>query len=310
MIEIQEIFDRLNGIEASIAQHSRQVGADLSTADRLVLTSLAKRRDELREMLGAASAERLVDLCEYKILPNEAGRYPVRGVSGALEGWQSMVTSFFGAIRDKPRDRAPFPREIVAASTLNVGYTFPGSLGFVLYVPNDQFLPTKTDLELAVQGIVDLSRAEDVETVRRLKDQFGKTSIVSFYRWSETHLGCDFDADIKWGRGQTRPIERVVQRSELEKVRQLIDAADEAVEKTVSLRGVLSSKNIPRRSFAFVVTDTDQLITGTLDSTFDESIEHSVPGEYEAILDQVVVHRLYAEEDKVTWKLKELREPR
>lgn len=308
MTDIQNFFDRLNDIESEITLFSRAMSQPVSIAERLALKSLERRRDELRDALDEFATEYLVDLCDYRIMPAARGRYPVKGVAGALSGFQDMVTSFYSAVRDRPRERARFDAEIAAASTLNVGYAYSGSLGFVLFALNDEFLPVATQLDVAVDGVMNLFEQNTVEGVRKVADQFGKASIRSFYNWSKFHTEFEFDADIRWQRGAEVKAKKLVQRRELQRVRDLIDAASEQVTTKHTIRGTLIALDTKKRTFGFAQATAKEVIRGSVDPAVSFSQQWKLPGNYEATIQKTAVHHFYTDEDVPTWKLLDLRE--
>ena len=78
MSDIQMLFERLNGIEATIAQAGREDGSPMSAGAKAMLASLERRRDELRDMAEELAAERLVDVFDYRVIPGLANRFPIK----------------------------------------------------------------------------------------------------------------------------------------------------------------------------------------------------------------------------------------
>ena len=66
MKALRAILDRLNDIEATISQVSRNAGAEPSLAIRLSLQSLESRRDMLREELFEVAQQEFLDVCDYR----------------------------------------------------------------------------------------------------------------------------------------------------------------------------------------------------------------------------------------------------
>jgi len=305
MSDIQALFERLNGIEATIAEATRSVDAPLSDGARAMIASLERRRDELREMAEAYAEDRLVDVCDYRILPSNLNFYPVKAVAESLSGWQDAVTSFFAAIRDKkPRARAVYSPEIVAASTLNFGYSYPGSLGLVMYIQNDQLF-NETDLDLAVSGIMRLVDTETVADVRDIAETFGKAAVQSFYSWSKTHTDADLSADIKWQRGKEVKFERCVQPAGLERVQGIIKVADSKDVKIEQYDGVLVALNITGQgSFKMSFADPSlRDISGKFGEEFDSKIPHEVPARYAATLRRTLYTSLWSTDEHSDWEL-------
>lgn len=311
MSDIQVLFERLNGIEATIAQATRTDGEPLSAGAKAMLDSLERRRDELREMAEELAAERLIDVFDYRVIPGLENRFPIKEVGQTLARWQDVVTAFFAAVREnKPRLRATFTKEIEDAATLNWAYSYSGSLGIVMYVPNDQLLASESDLDIAVNAIMELVDTETVADVKQIADRFGKAAVKSFFDWSTTQTEADLSADIKWKRGKEVKIERLVQPLELERVQGIIKIADKRGDTIESYDGVLVALNVKGHgSFKMSFPDPELSdVSGKFDQHFNWQKPHRVPARYKATLRKIVRTSLWSNEERTEWELIELDE--
>jgi hypothetical protein len=312
MSDLQTLFEDINDIEATIAEINRAAEGDaFSPATTLMVKSLEHRRSELRDMAEALAAERLVDICDYRILPSQLNRYPIKEVGQSLSRWQEALTSFFAAVRDKkPRARAIFSEEIERLSTLNFAFSYQGSLGVVMYVPNDQLLMSDTDLDIAVNAIMALVDTQTVSDVRQVADQFGKAAVKSFFDWSKVHTEADISADIKWQRGKEVKLERLVQPEDLERVQAIIKIADNREESIDSYVGVLVALNV-KGSGSFKMSFPDPAlpdVAGKFDPNFNWQMPHRVPATYRATLRRISLTSLWSNDERTEWELIELEE--
>lgn len=311
MSDIQVLFERLNGVEATIAEASRFDDGVLSPSAAMTIRSLERRRDELREMADALAAERLIDVCDYRLVPNRLNRFPVKEVGQSLWRWQDVVTAFFAATRDnKPRARATYSDETTDAATFNFGYAYAGSLGVVMYVPNDQLLLAESDLDIAIGAIMDLMGTETVGGVRDVAGRFGKAAIKSFFDWSKAQTDAELAVDIKWQRGKEIKRERLVQPAELEVVQGLIKIADQRDDSIDNYSGVLIALNVSGNgSFKMSFADPEMRdISGRFDQHFNWERPHRVPARYRATLRKIVFTSLWSSEERVEWELIDLDE--
>lgn len=312
MSDIQSVFENINDIEATIAEIGRAAEAEpMGQAARLMVQSLERRRDELKEMAEELTADRLIDVCDYRILPPELNRYPVKEIGESLSHWQETVTAFFAPVREgKPRQRAQFSEEIERQSTLNFAFTYQGSLGIVMYALSDQLLDADTDLDLAVSAIMGLVDTQTVGEVRLVADRFGKAAVKSFFDWSKIHTDADLSADIKWKRGKEIKFQRVVQPRDLERVQGLIQIADKREDSTDTYEGVLVALNVKGQgSFKMSFADPEMRdISGKFDEHFDWETKHSVPAKYRATLRKIMVSSLWSSEERTEWELIDLEE--
>ena len=313
MTGIQSLFERLNGIEATIAQATRTDGKPLSDGAQAMLESLEVRRDEIREMAAHFAEQRMIDVFDYRILPTKINQYPVKQIGETLSRWQEVVTAFFAAVREnKPRSRATFSQEIEDQATFNFAYSYQGSLGVVMYIANDQLLLSESDLDVAVDAIMEMVDTQSVGDVRHIADRFGKAAVKSFFDWSKVHTDSGLSADIKWQRGKQVKSERLVQPAELERVQAIIQTADKRDDEVNDHIGVLVALNVKGQgSFKMSFPDPEMKdISGKFDEHFDWEKPHKVPANYMATLRKIVLKSLWSNDERTEWELISLSEPK
>ena len=305
MSDIQAVFERINDVESTITTLERQQGAT-DFPRSVALRSLRARRDELLQALDELSRAQLVDVCDYKIIPDAWDRYPVKAVADAIGSFQEMFTAFFASAREKrPRHRAVFDADIVQASTLNLGYSYSGSLGLVLYTPSDQFLLFESDQDIAIHAIFELAKQETSTGVRGIAETFGRAPVRKFYEWSQVHVAHEFAADIKWKRGPETKDGRLIQPAELRNVLALINEATDTKEDRIVLEGILVALDVTRRSFKLSFPDSPD-IRGDFDEHFNWQVPHEIPGSYRATLRKKTTTPLWSDVDTTTWTLIDL----
>jgi hypothetical protein len=80
MIPIRAIADRLGDVEASITKLRQDPQAATSVVKNATLRSLMLRRDELKAMFAEISERNLIDVCDYRMIPETEGVYPVKRI--------------------------------------------------------------------------------------------------------------------------------------------------------------------------------------------------------------------------------------
>src|SRR4051812_44943103 len=110
MSRLRAVLDRINDIEAIIAQTTT---SEPSNAVLLALTSLEARRDDLLEELSEITKAEHIEVCDYRIIPEQSTSYAVAGVTAALHQFQEIVTTVFDAMLSKPKQRAKIAPEII-----------------------------------------------------------------------------------------------------------------------------------------------------------------------------------------------------
>jgi hypothetical protein len=304
MSRLQAVFERLADVEATIAKVERNGGAagdDFAT--QLAISSLEQRRAELKGLADELAEQELIDVCDYRILPNEWGRFPAKAVSGAISAFQDMFTAFFASVREnRPRHRAIFDADLVQASTLNIGYAYSGSLGIVMYVPSDQLFPSENDQDLAVQGIFQLAAQETSEGVKAIAEKFGRAPIRAFYEWSKVNIDYGMSSDVTWQRGTIKKSERLFQPEELAPIVEIIETYSETTEILETLTGILVALDVTRKTFKISFPDSPD-IRGTFDENFNWKIPHKIPERYQAKLKKNITTQLWSENESTSWTL-------
>ena len=307
MSDLQSVYDRINDLEATLAQ-AADAGQAPTFADELANESLRQRRDELVSLSQSLAVRQLVDVCDYRIIPEHGNLYRAKAVAATIDTFQDMVTAFFASIREgRPRQKASFSADIVNASSLNIGYAYAGSLGFVFYVPSDQLQIGDTDLDKAVSSAFALAEQRTPDGVRAIADEFGRAAVRSFYSWAKSQIDYGLAAEVKWARGSEVKSRLFVQTSELEAAISAIDLSTEETSELLELPGMLVAIDVTRQSFKMSFPDADD-VTGRLAAAFNWQTPHSVPSRYTGVFEKRTLTRLWSDDDVVNWTLLDLKE--
>jgi hypothetical protein len=302
MNALQSAFHKMNGIEAAISKLEGSLTAEMSFFDELTLNSLELRREELKKIISEISKANCVDVCDYRIIPDGNGKFPIKSVSAILNNFQDMFTSIYGSIHEnKARQRANFSHEIKNLSELNLGYSYSGSLGIVMYVESGEFL-MENNQDRAIETIFELLDQDSVDGVRALAEQLGKAPLRHFYEWSRLHVENDFAVEIKWKRGDETKDEKLIQPADFRAVDSLFESVSAIEEDQETIRGNLIALDTSRRTFK-IANDRKKAISGTFDLNFDWKIPHEVPGRYDALLNRRVSRPIWSETENVSWTL-------
>src|SRR5262249_14820307 len=144
-------------------------------------------------------------------------------LANALGDYQTALSLFFEAIRSKtPKQTAKLSTDAIAQSSLDFGYTFAGSVGFVLTIPNERLLEMENDLDEAVQLIFEVSKAQTPPEILNHAKRLGKAPIRAIFRWADSHVKALFSADIEWRRGRSLRKKTIIQNPEFERLQQTL----------------------------------------------------------------------------------------
>ena len=168
---LQETHVAIARVEAAVVQHPD----DETLA--LTIESLRQRHRELDIAFSEAANIEHVDICSYRLIADESDRFSVSAMTTTLSAFQSLVTVVYDALKTGAKVRARPSAEIVEQSTFDFEYAYPGSLGFVLTMPNERLLIGESDLDQAISWIFKMMKAESTEEVARFARQVGVASI-------------------------------------------------------------------------------------------------------------------------------------
>src|SRR4051794_6029534 len=157
---IQDTQAAIKRLEEAAAKHPDVPSVAAS------LRSLQKRQRVLETTFSSLADEQWLDVCSYKILPEkEEGSLKLPSLTSALGDFQTLFTLVYDAIKHGAKQHGRATAEAAAATTFSFGYSFTGSVGFVLTLPNERLLTDETDLDRAMSTVFEMAKAENSEQI-------------------------------------------------------------------------------------------------------------------------------------------------
>lgn len=256
----------------------------------------------MEKEFGAAANLDMQDVCDYRLIP-DADNYSVMAITKSLATFQDLVTTIFDAFKTSPKLRARISADAVAQSTLNFGYAYPGSLGFVLTMPNDRLLIGESELDKAFQTIFVMTKAQRPAEVASYVSQVGVAGIRRLFSWAKANVDYGLSTDIHWRRENEDRAHVMVQKEEMARLKALIDQASEEKSERVELEGELIGLDVgPSNSFRLRVPDAEDVV-GRMSETFARSAVYEIHGRYRAwLIKRSKIHYSIDKEDE-WWEL-------
>jgi len=301
--KLQDTHATIEGLQRALADHPDDA------ALAFTVRSLESRQRVLEQaFLAEANADHL-DVCNYRLIP-EGSTCSVAAISRALGSFQDLVTVVFDAMKNGPKLRARPSAEIVAGSTLDFGYAYPGSLGFMLTMPNERLLVGESELDRAVVAIFEMAKAETPQQLATHVAEVGVASIRRLYAWSSSHAEYGLSAAIKWQRQADERASVTVQKEELARLREIIDEASEEKVEAHEIIGELTGLDVGAGNWFRLSVPGAEDVTGKIADTFNRSQSYEIHGRYSAsVLKKSKIH-YSTEREEEWWELNELRPPR
>lgn len=244
------------------------------------LLTIQKRRENLEEQFLTAASEVGLDVCSYRIEYDLTRRPTIHAVTAALNLFQKTFSTVYDALVNGPKKIAKLSADVVEATALEFGYTFPGSLGIMMTLPNDRVLLGGTNLDDAMRTTLQLISPAAAEGVQDLAQRIGLPAVRLAQQWAAENAKAGFGADISWQRQQH---EKYGLRVQPQEVRDLARALGLAIsQEQVQVTGDLLDVRFSDLTFQMRVDG--RVISGTFNKAITEANPAQVPKRYLATL--------------------------
>ena len=199
------------------------------------IRSLEKRQHDLAHSFEEETNRLGIDTCSYRFFGGES-QPPIVALSHVLELFQVLLTAVHGTVKDgQPGSRGRSEAEILEETTLHFGYTFPGSVGFMLTLPRPRPLAGEATLDESIDMLFALARATSPSEIAAFARQLGPDPIRAAHLWASAHVEAGFGAAIDWRR-KTNEVHLVLQQREMERLEWAI-AESQAIEDQAVVSG-------------------------------------------------------------------------
>ena len=248
--KLQDTQTALAKLENAIVKYPDEKGLGIS------LLSLRKRQKDLEGQFAEAANKQWVDVCSYRLFREEdiAERPTLYAFSKTLLDFQSLVTLVYSAIKeDTPRQTTKVGAEALSATTFGFGYTFAGSLGVVLTMPNERLLIGDTDIDKTIETVFELVKTQKTETVAEFAKRLGAAPIRTLYNWVSDQVTCGVASQIEWWRGHKVKTSVLTQLPELATLKQAIEQSSDEKINTFTTRALLVGADTKTRAFHLVM---------------------------------------------------------
>lgn len=304
MSRLVEIRKDIQDTQALIAQSRDALSTmELSPALLISLESLEKRQENLEHMFEMEASADQLDVCDYRLFSetDEDETPPLRVFSKTLLDYQNLFTQVFRSVHTNtaPKDRR-VPADILQQTDLSVNYTFHGSFGIVLTLPNETML-YESDIDTTVQIIADLTKLRESDQIAAYAQKYGLATIRSLYEWTADQVKAGVGSDIQWKRGAQIKVESVVELDELVSLKEAIEATSAKKERTFDVTGLLVGADVATKTFHMQFAGAPD-IRGKTDEGFVQ-FQVDSSRRYKATIRETKTVSYATEEEKLTFTL-------
>jgi hypothetical protein len=299
MSALLEIAERLQDTQAAIGRLEKAVAHNPDSPSALLsLNSLRKRQQDLEAQFARVTVTEELDVCSYRLFTSREGERPkLAALTDALSDFQALFSQVYSAVKNGPRERERVSADVLAETSFGFGYTFAGSVGFVLTLPNERLLLGETELDISMRLITEMAQAKTTDEIAAFKKDLGLAPIRTMYRWAEDHAARGLGAQIEWRRAGEVTASLFVQQPELEVLTRTIAQISEKVENEFEIEGQLVGLNSKYKTFHMEVEGVPDIKGRAL---IDIDAEHQIifPAFYRArIRTETIVHYSTEKED-------------
>lgn len=309
MSKLLETINKLHETQATIKKLEQAV-ADYPNLPSVAvnLRSLQQRQEDLESLFEELTHEDYLDVLRYRIFSeSDDGRVSLPALTSALGDFQKLFTNVYSAIRQGAKQRSRVGAEIIAATTFEFGYSFTGSVGFVLALENERLLLGETDLDRTIEVIFQMAKAQDSDDIREFAKDLGVAPIRNMYKWVSDHVESGLGADLEWRREHSSRVHLFAQVPEFEIVRRAIDQTSEETTEEFSAYGELLGLDVDAQSFHVRLREGPE-VKGKLAFEVDEDSPIPVPGHYQGSFRKTTTISYATEEENTSYFLLSLRQ--
>lgn len=308
MSELLDTVEKLQDTQEAIRHAERTIAEypDLPSAT-LSLRSLQERQQTLETAFARLADEHWIDICSYRVLPEKDGSVTLPSLTNTLGDFQALFTLVYDALRNGPKQRGRASVEAATATTFGFGYSFTGSVGFVLTLSNERLLVDETDLDRAMRTVFEMAEAESPEQIAVFAHELGAAPIRSMYKWATDHVRSGLNVDIDWRREEQTRADLAIQVPQLENLQQAIAATSDEVEEILTITGLLVGAHVHSHSFELELEDGNE-IRGKMAEGLGTEHTLELPRRYTAEIRKTTQINYATEEDIVSYYLLSLRD--
>ncbi|MBV9864427.1 MAG: hypothetical protein JO316_03705 [Abitibacteriaceae bacterium] len=302
--ELQETQAMLHSLEQAAAQHPDTPSLSLN------IKSIQKRQHELEVDFATLTHAQYMDVCRYRVFGESDNQTPtLPTLTHVLGDFQSAFTLVYDALKSgKQKRQNQVGAEVAQQTAFGYGYSFSGSVGFVLTLPNERLLLDQTIIDKAIETVFKMLKPETVEQLSEYAHTLGPAPVRLVYKWATDHVKSGTGADIDWRRDQEVRASLFIQTPELEKLRQKIEQINDVAEEDIPLEGNIVGMDVDTHNFHMKFEEGND-IKGKMDESIGrEYASVALPKRYKAMIRKTTTTSYSTDEEKVSYYLLSLQE--
>lgn len=304
MADLIDIITNLRETESVISRMEKVMREHPESETALLsLKSMLKRQRELERAFSEAAHDDFQDVCSYRIFGEDDEKPKISTIAKSLGDFQSLLTIIYDAIKSgKPKETARVSAESAGETALEFGYSFAGSVGFMMTMPNERLLIGETNLDEAMSQVFKMAKSQDTDQVAAFAKTIGIAPIRKIYQWAEDHVSSGMNVDIKWLRNEQVRNELRVDLQELENLIEIIAKTSEEKIEDIEVDGLLVGADVKTRTFHMTFPEAKE-IRGELSEILTQDGEIQINRRYKAKIRKMTKIHYSIEKDEYSYIL-------
>lgn len=304
MSRILELQEKLQDTSAAIAELERALSEDPGSSSIIrSMRSVEKRYKDLEADFITETSKLEVSVCKYRLFSDDR-RPTLKVISEALGTFQNLFSTIYKAIKTGPIQKTPSRRDFDKESEFGFSYTYSGSVGVVLTLPDELLLLGESRLDEAIGVFIDLAKVESYEQISGFTKKLGLAPVRQMYQWAAEHTQSEFGAEIEWHKREEIKNRLFIQAPEIRTLKELMERTGEETIQEIFLEGDLLGADVPGHRFHMRVEGGE--IRGSFADAISEEHTVEIPKRYKAKIRKITRIKYSTDEEQEDYFLLEL----
>lgn len=248
------------------------------------VNSLRHMAKQLNDEWLEVSRRQQMEVCSYRMVASSGQGYSAKGVSQSLLDFQELFSQAYNAIKNGPTISTKLGALVQSETRLNLAYSFPGSLGFILTIPGESTL-IDDKYDHAIDAIFTVFNSKTEDQIRKVGDEFGYAFIKKAYDWSRSNDSNCYGVDLNWTTSSGKRRGEYIEQSRFSHACDIILGTTDMSEDSVTVYGTLVGLDVNKRRFRLIeLGDEGAEYHGILSENFTGKSSHKVPSVYKATI--------------------------
>lgn len=314
MTYLLELTSQIQELQREIVQIERLARENPGRAHvSLSLQSFQKRMRQLEAEFEAAAANSFLEVCRYRVFDGEQdSRKPkLKAIVEPISIFQQWFSVVYDALKSgQPKKNSRVAQDVSLRTTFGFEYSFAGSVGFVLSLPDDKMI-VSTDIENAIDTVFEMAAIREPNKIHDYAERLGPAPIRLMYDWAKGNSENKTGVEINWIGGEKVRSSILVQLPQFEALRDLIGTVDDKGVEDTTRTGILVGFDMSDKRFHIRFGEKESVsgkVAETVINELSSTTQVKVPSLYKVRLTKKTTTSYVKEDDTVEWTLVELAE--